>query len=212
LLNFRGTLAALGDAVHAPPYSAPPCAPVLYIRPANTWSRNGAPIVVPKNEKAIEVGATFGIVFSRAAARIPARQTLDYVAGFAVVNDMSLPHASFYRPAIRERCQDGFCCIGTDVVPLHGIADANALRLRAYVNDELRQEANSRDLVRSVPQLIADVCEFMTLMPGDLLLVGVPDNPPLARAGDTVRVEVQGIGRLDNPIVAVSEQSVAAAR
>jgi 5-oxopent-3-ene-1,2,5-tricarboxylate decarboxylase/2-hydroxyhepta-2,4-diene-1,7-dioate isomerase len=82
------------------------------------------------------------------------------------------------------------------------VADARAVTIRAFVNGVLRQEGCSRDLIRPVPQLIADVCEFMTLLPGDILLVGVPENPPLARAGDSVRVEVQGVGQIENRIVA----------
>lgn len=202
LFNFRGALAALGNAVEAPPYNGAPRAPILYVRPANTWSRNGAPIVLPRGEAAIEVGATFGIVIGRAAARVSTRKALDYVAGFTVANDVCLPHTNCYRPAIRERCRDGFCLIGTAMVARDAVADASAVRIRAFINGVLKQEGCSRNLIRPVPQLIADVCEFMTLMPGDILFVGVPENPPLAHAGETIRVEVEGMGQIENQVVA----------
>jgi 5-oxopent-3-ene-1,2,5-tricarboxylate decarboxylase/2-hydroxyhepta-2,4-diene-1,7-dioate isomerase len=70
------------------------------------------------------------------------------------------------------------------------------------VNGSLQHEANTADLVRAVPRLIADITEFMTLAPGDILMVGVAAGRPDARAGDRVRVEAEGIGYIDNPVIA----------
>src|SRR5439155_26173363 len=111
-LNFRGALAALGDAVNAAPYNVPPKAPVLYIKPANTWIGYGAPIPLPSDIAAVQIGATLGIVIGRAACRVPAGRALDFVAGYTIVNDVSVPHDSVYRPAVRHQCRDGFCPMG----------------------------------------------------------------------------------------------------
>src|SRR2546427_3028968 len=78
-LNFRGALAALGDAVNAAPYNVPPKAPVLYIKPANTWIGYGAPIPLPSDIAAVQIGATLGIVIGRAACRVPVGRALDFV-------------------------------------------------------------------------------------------------------------------------------------
>lgn len=74
LLNDRGALAALGDAVHAPPYHKPPRASVLYVKPANTHAGDGAAVVVPAGVDALEIGATLGVVFARRTTRVPAEQ------------------------------------------------------------------------------------------------------------------------------------------
>jgi 5-oxopent-3-ene-1,2,5-tricarboxylate decarboxylase/2-hydroxyhepta-2,4-diene-1,7-dioate isomerase len=202
LLNYRGALTALGNAVHQPPYKAPPKAPVLYIKPANTWIGDGAPIPVPADVEALQMGAALGVVIGRTACRVPAEAALDYVAGYTIVNDVSVPHESFYRPSIRLKCRDGFCPIGTRIVDRAGVPDPDALAVRVFVDGALLQENTTANLIRSTARLIADISEFMTLGVGDILLTGVPENAPLARAGQRVAIEIEGVGRLENPLVA----------
>lgn len=202
LLNYRGTLAALGEAVHQPPYKAPPKAPVLYIKPANTLSGPGAPIVVPAEVEALEIGAALAVVVGRTACRVAPDRALDHVAGYTIANDVSVPHASYYRPAIRFKCRDGFCPLGPELVERGRIADPGALGLRVFVDGALAQENSTANLIRPVAQLIAEVTEFMTLAPGDVLLTGVPENPPRARPGQRVAIEIDRLGRLENPLVA----------
>lgn len=202
LLNQRGALAALGAAASQPPYRAPPRAPVLYIKPRNTLNGPAGAVPVPAEAPELEVGATLGVVIGRTACRVAAGEALDYVAGYTIVNDVSVPHAKFYRPSIRLKARDGFCCIGPEVVARARIADADALDIRVYVDGQLAQSGSTRDLVRPVRQLIADVTEFMTLAAGDVLLVGVPPGAPRVRAGQGVAIEIDGIGRLENRFVA----------
>lgn len=201
-LNFRAALAALGPAVNASPYKAPPRAPILYIKPRNTHSANGVDIEIPADVEEVAVGPTVGIVIGKPATRVSLAQALDVVAGYTVVNDLAVPHESYYRPAIRQQCRDGFCPIGPVVAPATQVGDPGRLSLRALVNGQCRLQASLGDLVRSVPELLRDVTEFMSLAPGDVLTVGLPAALPRARAGDTVTVEVCGVGRLSNRLVA----------
>jgi 5-oxopent-3-ene-1,2,5-tricarboxylate decarboxylase/2-hydroxyhepta-2,4-diene-1,7-dioate isomerase len=202
LLNQRGALAALGAAASQPPYQAPPRAPVLYIKPRNTLNGPAGAVAVPADAPELEVGATLGVVIGRTACRVAAGEALEFVAGYTIVNDVSVPHTSFYRPSIRLKARDGFCCIGPVVVARARIADPDALDIRVYVDGQLAQSGSTRDLVRPVRQLIADVTEFMTLAAGDVLLVGVPPGAPRVRAGQGVAIEIDGIGRLENSFVA----------
>lgn len=210
LLNFQSELAALGDAVNQAPYKAPPKAPVMYVKPANTWAADGTPIRLPAGEVAVQSGVSLGIVVGRAAVRVSERAALDCVEGFTVINDVRLPHTSFYRPALKQLCRDGFCIVGSRLTEPARMPDLGTLRLRSYVNDELRQEATTASLVRPVRRLIADVSSFMTLGAGDILMIGVPADRPLAREGDRVKVEIEGVGRLENEVV--SEARHAGAR
>jgi 5-oxopent-3-ene-1,2,5-tricarboxylate decarboxylase/2-hydroxyhepta-2,4-diene-1,7-dioate isomerase len=202
LLNYRGAMAALGEAVHKPPYKAPPRAPVLYIKPANTWIGDGAPIPVPSDAEALQMGAALGVVIGRTACRVPVDAALDYVAGYVVVNDVSVPHESFYRPSIRLKCRDGFCPIGATLVERARVPNPDALPVRVFVDGVLRQQNTTANLIRSTARLLADITEFMTLSAGDVLLTGVPENAPLARVGQRVAIEFEGVGRLENPLVA----------
>jgi 5-oxopent-3-ene-1,2,5-tricarboxylate decarboxylase/2-hydroxyhepta-2,4-diene-1,7-dioate isomerase len=204
-LNFRGALAALGNATSAPPYQCPPRAPILYLKPRNTRIGYGAPVPVPVEVEAVAVGATLGVVLSQDAYRIAARDAAHFIAGYTIVNDVTIPHESYYRPALKQKCRDGFCPIGPWVVERDQIESPDALAIRAYVNGELVLENNTANLIRPIPQLIADISAFMTLAAGDVLLVGLPENLPLARAGDRVAVEIDGLGRLVNPLVAEAQ-------
>jgi 5-oxopent-3-ene-1,2,5-tricarboxylate decarboxylase/2-hydroxyhepta-2,4-diene-1,7-dioate isomerase len=148
------------------------------------------------------MGAALGVVIGRAACRVRAAEALDYVAGYTIVNDVSVPHESFYRPSVRFKCRDGFCPIHPRVVDRARVASPDALAVRVFVDGELRQQRSTANLLRPTAQLIAEVTEFMTLGAGDVLLTGVPHDPPLARAGQRVAIEIEGVGRLENPLVA----------
>jgi 5-oxopent-3-ene-1,2,5-tricarboxylate decarboxylase / 2-hydroxyhepta-2,4-diene-1,7-dioate isomerase len=201
VLNFRNELAALGEALNAKPYNQPPRAPILYVKPANTWIGDGEPIALPAGESLLQPGATLGLVFGRAAIRVTEQTALDHVAAYCVVNDVRLPHDSYYRPALKQLCRDSFCAMGMPV-DRRQARNLDALTLRTYVNGSLQHEANTRDLVRSASRLIAEISDFMTLGAGDILMIGVPHGRPSARAGDRVRVEVEGIGHIENPVTA----------
>ncbi|MBB2480476.1 fumarylacetoacetate hydrolase family protein [Bacillus sp. APMAM] len=200
LLNYKGALEQMGDSVHDAPYNKPPEAPILYIKPINTITGYGMPIPLPLDSKELEIGAALGIVIGRSATHVSESKALDYVEGYTIVNDVTIPHESFYRPAVKHKARDGFCPVGPWIVVKEGI-NPDSLRIKVFINDELKQENTTANLIRSVSKLIAEVTEFMTLSKGDVLLVGVPENPPKAKAGDRVRIEIEGIGSLENVVV-----------
>ncbi|MDX1806974.1 MAG: fumarylacetoacetate hydrolase family protein [Paenisporosarcina sp.] len=201
LVNFKGVLEELGDTVNDKPYLSPPVAPVLYIKPANTFNRYGAGIPMPEGISKLEMGASLGIVIGKKAVAVNEELALNYIAGYTIVNDVSVPHDSIYRPAVQHKSRDGFCPIGPWVINRQAVENPDNLLIRVYINDELRQENSTTNLIRSVGRLLADVTEFMTLSPGDVLLVGVPEEAPQANVGDKVRIEIAGIGSLENIIV-----------
>lgn len=201
LLNHRDALAALGNAVNEPPYKAAPKAPILYIKPRNTWLDAGQPIVVPAGVDAVEIGATLGLVIGRPACRVSEAQALSFVAGYVIVNDVSVPHDSYYRPSLRFKARDTFCPIGP-FVAREAVGSPDALGIVVSIDGETVQRASTAGLIRSVSQLIAEVSDFITLAPGDVLSVGVAAGAPRARAGQRVSIAIDGLGRLDNPLIA----------
>ena len=202
LLNHRTALEALGDAVNRAPYNGAPQAPVLYIKPRNTLATDGEPIEVPPGIEELEIGASLGLVIGRPSCRLAADRALESVAGYLIVNDVSVPHLPYYRPSIPCKARDGFCPLGPRVVSKAAIASPDALTLRVYVDGELRQTASTSELVRPVAKLLADVTEFMTLLPGDVLAVGAASPAPRIRAGQRARIEIGGLGGLQNSFVA----------
>lgn len=188
LLNLRSEFDALAPRMHKPPYKAPPRAPVLYVKTANTFSPAGAAITVPARVPEVEIGATVGLVVG-ASGRLQ---------GCALMNDLSVPHASFYRPPIRFKCLDGFLGVGAEVRQ----ADPAAVRIEVRINGEIRQMVRFDALLRPPMQLLADVAEFMTLAAGDVLMLGCAAPRPRARAGDRIELTSAALGTLAHTLIA----------
>ncbi|WP_175968341.1 fumarylacetoacetate hydrolase family protein [Burkholderia sp. BCC0322] len=202
LLNERAALDALGEAVNAPPYGRLPQAPILYIKPANTHASDGAAVVVPAGIDALEIGASVAVVFARRATRVPAAQALDYLHGFTLASDVSVPHPDYYRPAVRFKCRDGFCPLGPAIVPAAALGEVDAIGLTVRIDGEVVVSASTATLIRSVRELIADVTAFMSFDAGDVLMLGVAGGAPHARAGSTIEIAAAGIGTLRHTLIA----------
>lgn len=192
LLNFPGELAALGGQVNQPPYKAPPRAPVLYIKPANTWSADGAEIPLPADVPHVEVGATVGMVMKAHGE----------VAGYVLMNDLSVPHDSLFRPPVKFNCLDGFLGVGGTLLAGGDGVDPSTFVLEVRVNGDLHQTVAFSNLIRPASRLLADVGEFMTLGAGDVLMLGCDAGRPLAKPGDHIEISASGMGSLSNTLVA----------
>ncbi|MDQ0071151.1 5-oxopent-3-ene-1,2,5-tricarboxylate decarboxylase/2-hydroxyhepta-2,4-diene-1,7-dioate isomerase [Variovorax boronicumulans] len=191
LLNFRAEVEALAPHMTAPPYKAPPKAPVLYVKTANTWSPHGSAIAVPSSVPEVEIGASVGMVIGAEGD----------VEGFVLMNDLSIPHASFFRPPVKFKCLDGFLGIGPAMRDAQDVADPANFRIEVRVNGELKQSIDFSQLVRPAQQLLADVGEFMTLAHGDVLMLGCDAGRPLARAGDSIEISAPGFETLTHTLV-----------
>jgi 5-oxopent-3-ene-1,2,5-tricarboxylate decarboxylase/2-hydroxyhepta-2,4-diene-1,7-dioate isomerase len=202
LLNHRSALAVLGDSVNRSPYKAPPRWPVLYIKPRNTLAGPGDPVVIPEGCAELEVAACVGAVIGRTACRVGAADALDFIAGYLIVNDVSVPHENYYRPAVREKARDGFCPMGPRVTPREEISDPGCIDSRTFIDGDLVQSASTRNLVRPLEQLLAEITEFMTLLAGDVLCLGAAAPAPRVRCAQTVTIEMAGLGRLTNRFIA----------
>jgi 5-oxopent-3-ene-1,2,5-tricarboxylate decarboxylase/2-hydroxyhepta-2,4-diene-1,7-dioate isomerase len=219
LLNFRHELALWAARAAEPPYKAPPQAPVLFIKTANTFSPHGAAIMLPTSVPEVEIGASIGLVIgfsegfesfpsadrSQPAMNNEAAATLPGVVGCVLLNDLSIPHDSYYRPPVKFKCLDGFLGIGPRCVPLAQAGNVNTLKLEVRVNGALCQTVDFHTLVRDAATLLADVNAFMTLQPGDLLMLGsdcLPDGTrPRARVGDRIEISAPGFEALVNTLV-----------
>jgi 5-oxopent-3-ene-1,2,5-tricarboxylate decarboxylase/2-hydroxyhepta-2,4-diene-1,7-dioate isomerase len=204
LLNSQQEWAAWALRMNEPPYKAAPRAPVLYIKTANTWCANGAAITVPAHAPEVELGASLALVIGAAARQLRPEKALSHVAGYALVNDLSLPHASYYRPPVRYRNLDGFLGIGPRLATPLQVGDPNRVALEVRVDGRLRQTVDLAQMRRHAAWLIADISEFMTLRVGDVLVLGLGANRPRARAGQRIEISASGVpalGVLANTLV-----------
>lgn len=195
-LNTRAERAALERAFAEPPYKAPPLAPVLYVKSPNTLAGSGAVVHVPHGVDALSVSPTLVAVLAETACRVHPADATTPILGFAVALDFSLPQDSYFRPAVRELCRDGFLPVSPWLAPRDLIADPDAVQIDLTVNGAVRTRLDMADLHRSVARIIADVTDFMTLAPGDAVLCGQAAEPALVRIGDVVVAEAPGIGRV----------------
>lgn len=187
VLNDAAERAGLGDALKADPYKKLPEAPVIYIKPRLCATTGGAPIPLPRDAGELVAAATVALLFGRDAKGVTPEAALSYVDAACLALEVSLPSASYYRPAVAERCRDGFLPLGA----------AGEVRLPGEIvtlidGVEAHRWPLSR-LVRSPAQLISDLSTFMTLQAGDLLMIGLPGDAPRITAGQTVRVEADGL-------------------
>lgn len=192
LLNFRREHALWAPRMHDEPYKAPPQAPVLYIKTANTFTRSGQTIALPPGVAEVEVAASLGLVAGEGSA----------VAGAVLMNDVAIPHASYYRPPVKFRCVDGFLGVGDVVRPVTDLGELAALVLGLRVNGVMRQLTALADLVRDVAALWAEVNAFQSLRAGDVLMVGTDclddGTRPRVKAGDVVEITATGCAPLVN--------------
>jgi len=202
LLNHRRALASLGDAVAAAPYKGAPKGVVLAVKPRQSLVVPGGDVLIDDGAEALEVGAALGVVIGTTACAVAEADALGHVAGFIVVCDCSLPRAGHFRPQIRAMARDASCVLGSAVVARAEVGDPDALAIRVFVDGALAQSSSTAEHGRSTARLIADISDFMTLLPGDVLLTGSAPDGPRVRAGAAIAVEIDAVGRLETRVVA----------
>ncbi len=138
-----------------------------------------------------------GVVIGKAADRVAAANAMDHVAGYCLALDMSV-RGTEDRSA-RKSC-DSYAVLGPWLVTADEIADPGNLDLKVWVNDELRQDSNTSELIYGIPRLIEFFSSFYTLLPGDVIMSGTPEGVGPVVDGDTIIVEIEMIGRMEVPV------------
>ncbi|MCX6936496.1 MAG: fumarylacetoacetate hydrolase family protein [Verrucomicrobia bacterium] len=191
--------------------------PMIFVKTTNALQDPFAPIVLPRSGNAsreVDYEGELAVVIGRAAKNVSREHALDYVFGYTVANDVSARDWQF-KWGNGQFCQgksfDTFCPLGPVLVTADEIPDPGQLAVRTWVNGELRQESNTSDLIFDVPALIAFLSASKTLLPGTVILTGTPSGvgagfqpPRYLQSGDTVAIEIEGIGTLENPVQAES--------
>ena len=194
LMNFACEHRALAAQMPEPPYKGVPIAPVLYIKTANTFSDYEATISLPSNVPSVQIRASIGLVMGHAGA----------IDTLLLLNDLTVPHASFYRPPVKTKCIDGFLGIAQTSHAASNLDCLDGLQITIQINDTHVQTFNLNEMIRSPSQLLADVREFIDLQPGDVLMLGSPFDAPLAKAGDHITITAAGFSPVSNTLIAQS--------
>jgi 2-keto-4-pentenoate hydratase/2-oxohepta-3-ene-1,7-dioic acid hydratase in catechol pathway len=201
----------LNYALHAKEGGHPiPTYPSFFLRVPTSLTAPGAPVLRPKSSIQLDYECELTIVIGKGGRHIPEAKALDHVFGYTLFNDVSV--RDFQRKTTQWTPGKNFDSTGplgpwvvtADALP----PGASGLRITTRVNGETMQDSNTSDMIFSTANIVATLSEFMTLEPGDIIATGTPSGvaharkpPAWMKAGDTVEVEVEGIGVLSNPIV-----------
>ena len=179
-----------------------PNEPVLFFKPANSWVAHRAEVVRPHHVEYMHYENELAVVIGRRARNVRAEDASEYIRGYTIANDVTVRDfvGNLYRPPVKAKGWDSFGPIGPFLVEGE-IDDPNSLDIRTYVNDELRQQGNTKDLMWKIPEIIEFITRFMTLEPNDMILTGTPKGLSHVHSGDVMRLEIDGLGSLVNPVV-----------
>ncbi|MEV4624250.1 MFS transporter [Asanoa sp. NPDC049573] len=188
--------------------TAAPSAPVLFTKWSSCLVADGDPIVIPDGVREVDWEAELAVVIGRTARSVAIDEALDYVRGYTALNDVTDRAAQAAEGQwSRAKSYDTFGPIGPRVVPAAEIGDPQRLAITARLNGETVQSSNTALMIHSVASLISFISSTITLEPGDVITTGTPagvgafrDPPIFLKPGDSIVIEVEGIGTLSNPV------------
>jgi 2-keto-4-pentenoate hydratase/2-oxohepta-3-ene-1,7-dioic acid hydratase in catechol pathway len=201
-LNYADHIAEAG--MTAPEF------PVFFNKQTTCVVGPGDDVHVPHISALVDYEGELGVVIGRRCRHVPAARAAEVIAGYTVVNDVTVRDWQFKAPTMTiGKSFDTHGPIGPWVVTADEIANPQDLRIRTWVNDDLRQDASTKEMIFDCAQQIETLSTAFTLEPGDIIATGTPAGVGIVRQplamlepGDTVTVEIDGIGRLENPVVA----------
>ena len=184
--------------------------PHLFNKFSDAVRGQGDPILIPANASQVDFEGELAVVMGKSARLVSEENALNYVLGYCCTNDISCRDFQNATTSwVPGKCCDSFAPVGPYLVTADEVKDPNQLRVKAWVNDELRQDFCTDDMIRDVKFLISGISKFFTLKPGDILLTGtsigiIMCDPEEKRVwlkdGDVLKVEVEGLGQLTNPV------------
>lgn len=190
---------------------AVPEAPIIFSKVPESVTAAGRPIEMDAAvSTALDYEAELAVIIGRPGRNIPRSEALSHVWGYTIINDVTARDLQgLHSQWLIGKSQDTFCPMGPWAVTAEEV-DLADMAVRCWVNDELRQDSNTRNLIFDVPTIIAAVSNGITLYPGDVIATGTPAGvgigfkpPKYLRPGDRVRIEIGGIGTLENRVEAV---------
>jgi acylpyruvate hydrolase len=175
-----------------------PAAPIIFMKLPSSAAPPNDPLTIPAVIRRLDYEGELAVVMGAGGA----------VAGYAVADDLSARDLQKREPQwTRAKGFDNSCPYGPWITTGDEVDDPHALRLRTWVNGDLRQDSCTADLIFGVPEIVAFLAETITLEPGDLILTGTPsgvgtgqDPPQFLASGDTIRIEIDGLGAIEHAI------------
>jgi acylpyruvate hydrolase len=185
-----------------------PKEPPIFAKWSNAILDPGEPILRPRGSKQLDWEVELGVVIGRTARYVAREQALDYVAGYTIINDASARDFQFLTSQwMAGKIFETAAPVGPYIADREEIPDPHVLELKTFVNGKQVQKGNTKTLIFDVRYLVSYLSNLMTLSPGDLIATGTPPGvglgmkpPVFMQPGDTCRMEITGLGALENPV------------
>ena len=180
--------------------AALPAAPTYFHKPISSLNAHGGEVVRPPRCRYLNYEGEIAIVIGRECRNVAADEAAAYIAGYTIANDFGLHdfRDTDAGSMLRVKGSDTLCPLGPGLVDDW---DFHGKRIRTLVNGKVRQDGSTDEMVWDMHYLVADLARTITLLPGDVILSGTPENSRPVEPGDVVEVEVEGLGTLRNTIV-----------
>jgi acylpyruvate hydrolase len=188
----------------------PPKSPLLFTKFTNALAGHNARVKLHAISEQIDFEAEMAVVIGKRASKVDEADALDYVFGYAPLNDVSARDLQFSDGQwVRGKSLDGFCPVGPFITTRDEIADPQALKIEGILNGQVMQSSNTKMMIFGVAYLIHYISQGITLEPGDVIATGTPEGvgvfrkpPVLLKDGDVFEVAIEGLGALRNTFVA----------
>ncbi len=199
-INYLGHARACSAEFNRSFESLMPVKPEVGYRAQSAIIAAGETIIIPSDAPAnVQSEGELGVVIGRAARRVGASDALDYVLGYTVCNDVSMRDWQFAdRTFWRSKNADTFKPLGPCIATSPNLGD---MRTRISLNGEVQEEFSTANMLYNVAEYIEAISEYITLQPGDVIMMGTDGHSPRIAHGDTIEIAIDGVGRLINPVV-----------
>jgi len=182
-----------------------PTEPMIFYKPVSSMIATGDNIIYPPITQSVSYEGELGLVIGRKARHVSADEAVNYIFGYTVINDITARDLQKKDGQwARAKGCDTFCPVGPCVVPRQQV-EFSSLRIQSWVNGEAKQDGSVNDMIFNPGAIIAYISQFLTLEPGDLIATGTPPGVGTVTPGDKIRVEIKGIGAIENTIIAAAQ-------
>ena len=206
----RSKIVAVGRnyAAHAAEMSEEvPKTPLTFFKPNTSVIGPGEPIIYPAASREVSYEGELAVVIGRICKEVPTSRVPEVIFGYTVANDVTARDLQKTDGQwARAKGYDTFCPLGPWITTHQELDEVASLAIRTSLDGELRQDGNTKDLIFTIPEIVAYISSYTTLLPGDVILTGTPSGVGPMLPGQVVSVDIEGIGTLTNPVAGTQSQ------
>ncbi|MFO7891777.1 MAG: fumarylacetoacetate hydrolase family protein [bacterium] len=184
-----------------------PDEPILFSKASSSLTAHNQEIIIPSwLEGRIDHEAELALIIGKLGKNIPEDKAFDYLAGYTIINDvtardMQKKDIDNSNPWFRSKSLDTFSPLGPFIIPVDEIDDPHNLKIKLKINNRIKQNASTADMIFKIPQILAYISKYMTLQPGDIIATGTPEGVSEIKDGDNIEITISDLGVLKNTVV-----------